>query len=265
MKLTFLAGVILSIAAVAVPGASAQQMRSFQCIATSVAPGGSHITIYVSQLIPMDLSEHTALAGAWGTYIKASYHTQTISSTVCQPLGMSAAMQEQMLAAEENAWKRQGWDVVHITWKPGQSASSGTSMYSAGPAPADLPTPAAANAPAPAAAPAAAAAAPAASSGPAPRASYCFSDEKKPTIYLSDPFDTAGLPSDKAWSTAFTKFLADKYSYKGIVTCKNAATILAVQSLILDQRNGAWQAKQITETDWTYEPPPPPPSDLNAH
>lgn len=263
MKLTFAAAVILSIAAIAAPAVSAQQMRSFQCIATSVAPGGSHITIYVSQLIPMELSEHTALAGAWATYIKASYHSQTISSTVCQPLGVNTAMQEQVLTAEENAWKRQGWDVVHINWKPGQSASSGTSMYSAGAPPADLPTPASAAAATPPPAPAAAA--PAASSGPAPRASYCFSDEKKPAIYLSDPFDTAGLPSDKAWSTAFTKFLAEKYSYKGTVTCKNAATILAVQSLILDQRNGAWQSKQITETDWTYEPPPSPPSDLNAH
>ena len=258
MRLTFAAAVILSIAAFSVPAASAQQMRSFQCIATSVAPGGSHITIYVSQLIPMELSERTALAGAWATYIKASYHSQTISATVCQPLGMNTAMQEQALTAEENAWKRQGWDVVHVTWKPGQSASSGTSMYSAAPPPADLPTPA------PAAAPAAAAPA-AASTGPAPRASYCFSDEKKPTIYLSDPFDTAGLPSDKVWSTAFTKFLAEKYSYKGTVTCKNAATIVAVQSLILDQRNGVWQAKQITETNWTYEPPPAPPSDVNAH
>jgi hypothetical protein len=246
MKISFATAAVLSILSVGVSGASAQQMRSFQCIATSVTPGASHITIYVSQLIPMELSEHTALAGAWATYIKATYHTATISSTSCQPFGMNSTIQEQALTAEENAWKRQGWDVVHVTWRPGQSASSSTSMYSAGPAPAG----AAAPPPEPAAAPP-----PAATTGPEPRASYCFSDDRKPTIYLSDPFDTAGLPSSAAWSTAFTKFLAQKYGYKGTVACKNAATIVAVQSLVLDQRNGAWQNKQIIDTDWTYEPP----------
>ncbi|MGO9591666.1 MAG: hypothetical protein ACLP3K_16675 [Candidatus Acidiferrales bacterium] len=50
---------------------------------------------------------------------------------------------------------------------------------------------------------------------------------------------------------------AEIHSYKGAVTCKNAATIIAVQSLVLDQRNDAWQNKQIIDTDWTYEPPAP--------
>jgi hypothetical protein len=248
MKTSFAVAAVLSILSLGVSGASAQQMRSFQCVATSVAPGGSHITIYVSQLIPMELHEHTALAGAWATYIKATYHTATISSTACQPFGMNSTIQEQALAAEENAWKRQGWEVVHVTWRPGHAASSSTSMYSAGPAPADAAAPP----------PASATEAPAAPTGPEPRASYCFSDDRKPTIYLSDPFDTAGLPSSAAWSTAFAKFLAQKYAYKGTVTCKNAATIVAVQSLVLDQRNGAWQNKQIIDTDWTYEPPAPP-------
>jgi hypothetical protein len=239
---------ILSILVLGTGGASAQQMRSFQCIATSVTPGASHITIYVSQLIPMELSEHTALAGAWATYIKAVYHTATISSTACQPFGMNPTIQQQALTAEENAWQRQGWEVVHVAWKPGQSASSSAaSIYSA------APSPGGASAAAPPPAPAAAAP-PAAPTGTEPRASYCFSDEHKPTIYLSDPFDTAGLPSSAAWSTAFTKFLAQKYSYKGMVTCKNAATIVAVQSLVLNERD-TWQNKQIIDTDWTYEPP----------
>ena len=249
MKTSFAVAAILSILALAAPSASTQQMRSFQCIATSVTPGASHITIYVSQLIPMELSEHTALAGAWATYIKATYHTATISSTSCQPFGMNSTIQEQALAAEETAWKRQGWDVVHVTWRPGQAASSSAaSIYSAAPGPGGAATPP----PAPAAQEP-----PPASTGPEPRASYCFSDEHKPTIYLSDPFDTAGLPSGAAWSTAFTKFLAQKYTYKGAVICKNAATIVAVQSVILDQRNNAWQNKQIIDTDWTYEPPAP--------
>ncbi|HUA00208.1 MAG TPA: hypothetical protein VMB02_07755 [Candidatus Aquilonibacter sp.] len=258
MRISFALAAVLSIAALVAPCAPAQEMRSFQCIATSVTPGTSHITIYVSQLIPMELSQHAALAGAWAAYVKATYHTATISSTVCQPFGPNSTIQEQALAAEENAWKRQGWDVEHITWRPGQSpgASSAASLYSAAPGPAN----AAAPAPAPAAA-----APPPAPAGPETRASYCFSDDRKPTIYLSDPFDTAGLPSAGAWSTAFTKFLAQKYSYKGTVTCKNAATIVAVQSLILDQRNDAWQGKQIVETDWTYEPPAPPSSDAAAH
>lgn len=249
MRISFAGAAILSILALAPASASAQQMRSFQCIATSVTPGASHITIYVSQLIPMELSEHTALAGAWATYIKATHHTATISSTACQPFSMNSTLQEQALTAEENAWQRQGWEVVHVTWKPGQSASSSAaSIYSAAPGPG--------GAAAPPAAPAAAAAPSAAPTGPEPRASYCFSDEHKPTIYLSDPFDTAGLPSATAWSAAFTKFLAQKYSYKGTVTCKNAATIVAVQTLVLDQR-GTWQDKQIIDTDWTYEPPAP--------
>lgn len=251
MKTSFAVAAVLSILALVAPRASAQQMRSFQCIATSATsatPGASHITIYVSQLIPMELSEHTALAGAWATYIKATYHTATISSTSCQPFGMNSTMQEQALAAEETAWQRQGWQVVHVTWRPGQpSSSSAASIYSAAPGPGGAATPP----------PAPTAEAPVTPSGPEPRASYCFSDERKPTIYLSDPFDTAGLPSSAAWSTAFTKFLAQKYAYKGTVTCKNAATIVAVQSLVLDQRNDAWQSKQIIDTDWTYQPPAP--------
>jgi hypothetical protein len=62
----------LFILMLAAPRASAQ-MRNFQCIATSVAPAGTHITIYVSQLIPMELSQRVPLSGAWGTYVKTTY------------------------------------------------------------------------------------------------------------------------------------------------------------------------------------------------
>jgi hypothetical protein len=244
-----LAAVILSIFALAAPGASAQQMASFQCIATSTTPGASHITIYVSQLLPMEMSQRAAISGAWGTYIKANYRLETVSTAVCQPFTMNPTYQEQALAAEETAWKRQGWDVVHVVWKPGQSAGSssgsGTSMYGTAPSPAGA---AAAIAPPSTAAPA--------PTGPEPRASYCFSDVSKPTIYFSDPFDTAGLRSATAWQTAFTKMLAQKYAYKGTVTCKNTSTIVSAQSMILEQRD-KMQDKQFVDTDWTYEPPAP--------
>jgi hypothetical protein len=249
MKTPFAVAAILSVLAFAAPNASAQQMASFQCIATSVTPGASHITIYVSQLIPMEMSQRVALSGAWGTYIKTIYHLENTSSSVCQPFSMNPTYQQQALAAEETAWKRQGWDVVQVVWKPGQSAGSssgsGTSMYGTAASPAGA---AAAIAPPSTAAPA--------PTGPEPRASYCYSDVSKPTIYLSDPFDTAGLPSATAWQTAFSKMLAQKYAYKGAVTCKDTSTILSAQSAILQQRDGL-QGKQIVETDWTYEPPAP--------
>ena len=90
-------------------------------------------------------------------------------------------------------------------------------------------------------------------------ASYCYSDDRKPTIYFSDAFDTAGLPSSTAWSTAFTKMLAQKYAYKGAVTCKTVATIVSAQSAMRDQRDSL-QGKQFIDTDWTYEPPAPTPA-----
>jgi hypothetical protein len=246
MKTSFAVAAILFILALAAPGASAQQMASFQCIATSVAPGASHVTIYVSQLIPMERSQRVALSGAWGTYIKTTYHLENTSSSVCQPFTMNPTYQEQALAAEETAWKRQGWDVVHLAWKPGEAASSssGTSMYGTVPGPAGAAAAPSPSTPAPA------------PQGPEPRASYCYSDAAKPTIYFSDPFDTADLPSSTAWSTAFTKFLGQKYAYKGTVTCKSTSTILSAQGMILEQRDKL-QDKQIVETDWTYEPPAP--------
>jgi hypothetical protein len=239
----------LSLAILSAPVAStqAQQMRTFHCIASSVKPGGGHITMYVSQVFPMELSQHSAINGAWATYIKSTYHLQTISSTVCQPFPMNSTMQERVLAAQETAWKNQGWEVVHVNWRPGQagaSASSAASLYSAAPGPGAAAAPPATNAP------------PVASGAGQPSASYCYSDDRKPTIYFSDAFDTAGLPSSTAWSTAFTKMLAQKYAYKGAVTCKTVTTIVSAQSAMREQRD-VLPGKQFIDTDWTYEPPAP--------
>jgi len=249
------ASVAILLCGFAAATASAQQMRSYHCIATVVTPGTTHITVYVSQLIPMEANQQAAVSGAWATYIKSNYHLESTTSSHCQPLSTNPAMQEQLLTSEENAWKNQGWDVVHVTWRSGQAAAppaSASSIYQAAPMPGGAEAPAPANAPA-----APGAATPASTDASGPRASYCYSDDKKPTIYFSDPFDTAGLPSDKAWSSAFSKFLAQKYMYKGTVTCKNAGTIMNVQSMILEQRD-ALSGKQIVETDWTYEPPAAP-------
>jgi hypothetical protein len=250
MRTSFPVTAILStLLALVVPGTSAQaqQMRSYHCIATYVAPGASHITIYVSQIFPMEMNQRVTLSGAWATYIKTNYHLQTISSMSCQPLSSNAVMQEKILAAEETSWKNQGWDVVRVTWPPGQTAApaSAASLYSAAPGPgAEAPPPAPSTAPS------------ATTQGPEPSASYCFSDDRKSTIYFSDAFDTAGLPSSSAWSNAFSKLLARKYGYKGTVTCKTVTTIVSAQSAMRDQRD-ALQGKQLVDTDWSYEPPAP--------
>ncbi len=248
MKTSFAAACILAVLIFSVPAAStqAQQMRTFHCIATSIAPGATHTTIYVSQVFPMEISQHAAINGAWATYIKATYHLTTISITRCDQLGVNPTMQERILTAEETSWKNQGWEVVHVNWRPGQAGAAPTpaaSLYSATPSPPGIGEPHA-----PSAQPAAA------SGAGEPSASYCYSDDRKPTIYFSDAFDTAGLPSSAAWSTAFTKMLAQKYAYKGTVTCKTVTTIVSAQSAMLEQRD-ALQGKQFVDTDWTYEPP----------
>lgn len=244
----------LSILSAPAASTQAQQMRTFHCIATSFTSGGSHTTIYVSQVFPMEIGQRMAISGAWATYIKATYHLQTISSTACQPLGMNSTMQERVLAAEETSWKNQGWEVVQVNWRPGQShaaSASAASLYSAAPNPPGIGEPHSPSGQ------------PAVASGAAgPSASYCYSDDRKPTIYFSDAFDTAGLPSSAAWSTAFTKMLAQKYAYKGTVTCKTVTTIVSAQSAMRDQRD-ALQGKQLIDTDWTYEPPAP--ADAASH
>jgi hypothetical protein len=222
-------------------------MRTYHCVATSIKPGGGHVTLYVSQVFPMAIHQHMAMDGAWATYIKSTYHLTTLSTTNCEQFGTNPTMQERMLAAEETSWKNQGWEVVRVNWKPGQAGDTSTaaSLYSAAPGPPGIGEPHT-----PSAAPTAASGAGAAE----PSASYCYSDDRKPTIYFSDAFDTAGLPSSTAWSTAFTKFLAQKYAYKGTVTCKTATTIVSAQSAMRDQRD-TLQGKQFIDTDWTYEPP----------
>jgi hypothetical protein len=238
---------ILALAALgslAAPAASAQT-TAFQCMATSGAPGapgtpgGSQFTIYVSQLLPMETKERATLTGAWTIFVKANYHLDAVTSSVCQPLGTDSAMQQRIVVAELNAWQKKGLNVVQVKWIPGQA-----------PKPADSAPAAAAPPPAPSAPE------PAANQGPQPRASYCYSDEKKPTVYFSDAFDTADLPSSSAWSAAFAKFLTQKYAYKGTVTCKDKDTIFNVQGMIRDQKD-ALQGKQTVDTDWTYEPPAP--------
>jgi len=240
--------VTLSALAFAAPRASAQtpQMRAYHCIAISVTPGSSHATVYESQMIPMEANQQVALRGAWAAYIRSTYHLDTTASITCQGLSPNSSVAEQSLAAEENIWKAQGWEVVQVTWKPSQTATSASaaSLYAAAPMPGG------------AAAPAAAAAAAAPVAGDKPSASYCFSDVRKPTIYFSDAFDTAGIPSSAPYSTAFTKFLAQKYKYAGTVTCKSSDTIMNALSMFRDQRD-ALQGKQIVETDWSYEAPAP--------
>jgi len=240
-------------------------------MATSVA-AGSQLTIYVSQLNPGDMSRRATLTGAWGAYVKANYQLETVASSLCNPLGSDPATQQRVVAAEQNAWQKKGLNVVQVNWMPGQKQNSApnpsTNPYATAQPPADA-------APKDAPAADAQAAPPPADAGPPPRASYCYSDDKKPTVYFSDAFDTVDLPSSTAWSTAFNKFLAQKYAYKGIVTCKDGDTVFNVQSTIRDQKD-ALQGKQAVDTDWTYEPPapgdpaaadatPPPPKPAKAH
>ena len=250
MKTSFVAALLFA-AALAAPSASAQA-TSFQCMATSVA-AGSQLTIYVSQLIPGDMSQRATLTGAWGAFIKASYQLGTVASSLCNPLGADPAIQQRVLAAEQNAWQKKGLNVVQVNWSPGRKENSpsnpNTNPYATAAPPAAAPT---ANPPAADAQ----AAPPPADPGPQPRTSYCYSDEKKPTVYFSDAFDTADLPSSTAWSTGFNKFLGQRYAYKGIVTCKNGDTVFNVQGTIRDQKDSL-TGKQTIDTEWTYEPPAP--------
>lgn len=245
MKTWFAATGALALCCAGATGAAAQHVRNFQCMATAVtqaAPGAAaHVTMYVSQLIPMDSGQHQALNGAWAKYVKETYHLESTSGMHCTPFAASAAMQEQVMAAQESAWARQGWQVVHVNWRPGQAGStsgSAASIYGAAGA-------------APPAAPAAAETG-GSKNEPEPSAAYCYSDDKKATVYFSDAFDTTGLASSKVYSTAFSKILAQKYSYKGTVTCKSSATILSTNHLILEHKDGL-QGKQIVETDWAFD------------
>jgi hypothetical protein len=252
MKTSLAVAASLLAVALAAPAASAQA-TTFQCMATSVGPGGSHLVIYVSQLIPGDMSQRATLTGGWDAYVKATYQLETVASALCNPLGADPATQQRVVAAEQNAWQKKGLNVVQVNWSPGRKDNSApnpnTNPYATAQPPADdkakdAPAADAQNAPPPA------------DQGPQPRSSYCYSDDKKTTVYFSDAFDTVDLPSSSAWSTAFAKFLTQKYAYKGTVSCKDSDTIFNAQGAIRDQKDGL-QGKQTVDTDWTYEPPAP--------
>ena len=263
MKATF-AAVLLLASAFAAPLAAAQNSGAFQCIATATAPGSNHPTIYVTAMIPGEQNQRNEFSNAWSAYVRAAYPQQTFQTTICNPSSGDPAIQQRVLATEQTAWQRSGMEVVVVNWRPGQQPGNAqpkanTNPYAAVEPPADAqkkdaPPPDQQNAPP-------------ADAGPQPRASYCYSDDKKPTIYFSDAFDTADLPNPKAWQAAFVKMLAEKYMYKGIVTCKDGDTIFNVQNTIRDQKD-TLQSKQLVDTDWTYEPPPPgqepPPDDTAA-
>jgi hypothetical protein len=257
MKTSFAAAAaaaLLFAAALAAPAASAQA-TAFQCMATSVGPGGSNVVIYVSQMISGDMSQRATLTTAWGAYVQSTYQLASLASSLCNPFGTDPATQQRVLAAEQNAWQRKNMNVVQVNWTPGQKNNSAqnantnpyaTTQPSADAAPKDKDAPAADAKDAP----------PPADPGPQPRTSYCYSDDKKPTVYFSDAFDTVDLPNPNAWVNAFAKFLAQKYAYKGTVKCKDGDTIFNVQGTIRDQKD-ALAGKQTVDTEWTYEPPAP--------
>jgi hypothetical protein len=236
------------------PGiASAQQAEGpFQCLATSTA--GGHVTMYLSQMIPSGgAAPSAAINTAWGDFVKAAYKLDTLASAVCRPMPADPAIQQRVQDAYQRAASRGSMQLVNVNWTPGQNRkpdqTSNTNPYATA-------APPAAAAPKDAPAGDTQIAAPPADSGPPPRATYCYSDDKKPTIYFSDAFDTADLPNPKAWVNAFTKLLVQKYMYKGIVTCKDSDTIFNAQNAIRDQKD-TLTGKQFVDTDWTYEPPAP--------
>jgi len=238
-------------------GASAQQNAgAFQCMAT--ASDGGHITIFISSMIPGPASQKIPLTNAWSAYVRQAYPQANFSTTICNPGSADPAIQQRVIATEQAAWQRSGMQVVQVNWNGsaqggGRAPNRNTNPY------ADASPAKDAKSDAPADKSGDADAAPPASSGPPPRESYCYSDEKKPTIYFSDPFDTQGLPSATAWQKAFVAMLAQKYSYKGIVTCKDKGTFVDAQSAILEQKDGL-QGKELIDTDWSYEPPPAAPA-----
>ena len=254
MKTFFAAAALLFAAVIAAPAASAQA-TAFQCMATSVGPGGTNVVIYVSQMISGDTSQRATLTSAWGEYVKGAYKIETLASTLCNPFGTDPATQQRVINAEQNAWQKRGMNVVQVNWMPGKKPDSASNANTNPYATAAPDKSADAGKGAPAAADAKDAPPPP-DPGPQPRTSYCYSDDKKPTVYFSDAFDTVDLPNPTAWSNAFAKFLTTKYAYKGTVKCKDGDTVFNVQSTIRDQKDSL-TGKETVDTDWTYEPPAP--------
>jgi hypothetical protein len=252
VKAPIVVAAISSALALAATSASAQEGGPFQCIATSTA--GGHVTMYLSQMIPSGgAAPSAAINSAWGDFVKAAYKIDALASAVCRQMPADPAMQQRVQDAYQRAASRGSMQLVSVNWTPGQSRkpdqNPNTNPYAPAAAPADA---------APKDVPAADTqnAAPPPDQGPPPRATYCYSDDKKPTIYFSDAFDTADLPNPKAWVNAFVKMLVQKYMYKGIVTCKDSDTIFNAQNAIRDQKD-TLTGKQFVDTDWTYEPPVP--------
>jgi hypothetical protein len=253
MKL-FLTACTVILLAFVVPGIARAQQEGgpFQCLATSTA--GGHVTMYLSQMIPSGgAAPSPAINTAWGDFVKAAYKLDTLASAVCRQMPADPAMQQRVQDAYQRAASRGSMQLVNVNWTPGQNRrpdqNSNTNPYATAAPPANA---AAKDAPAGDTQ----TAAPPANQGPAPRATYCYSDDKKPTIYFSEAFDTADLPNPKAWVNAFTKMLVQKYMYKGMVTCKDSDTIFNAQNAIRDQKD-TLTGKQFVDTDWTYEPPAP--------
>lgn len=251
MRLSLLFAAVFSAALLSSPSASAQQDGPFQCIAESVA--GGQVTMYVSQLIPSGGTKPSPAANsAWGDYVKSTYHLAAVSTAICNQLPADPSIQQRVVSAEQNQWQKHNIQLVQVNWRPGQkpNSASNTNPYAAaGPPAGDAPKDGQArggqDAPVPPA-----------DQGPPPRASYCYSDEKKPTIYFSDAFDTADLPDPHVWVNAFVKMLVAKHNYKGTVTCKDSDTIFNAQGAIRDYKD-TLAGKQFVNTDWTYEAPAP--------
>jgi hypothetical protein len=232
--------------------ATAQQDGPFQCIATSTA--GGHITMYLSQMIPSGgAAPSAAINKAWGDFVKTAYKLDTVTSAVCRPMSADPAIQQRVQDAYQRAAQRGNMQLVNVNWTPGQDHNSDqnpkTNPYAAAAPPAngagkDAPPADNQNQPPPQ------------DQGPQPRASYCFSDQKKPTVYFSEAFDTADIQNPDDWVNAFIKMLVDKYKYKGAVTCNDTDTIFNAQGAIRDLKD-TLNGKQLIDTDWTYEPPAP--------
>jgi hypothetical protein len=247
----------------AVSSAFAQQGGPLQCIATST--DGGHVTMYLSQMIPSGgASPSPQLNHAWSDFVKSAYNLQNVASAVCRAMPADPAVQQRVMDAYQRAAQRGNMQLVNVNWTPGQNQNNApnanTNPYAAaggggGGNGGGKDAPPADNQNAPAQ--------DQGNQGPPPRASYCFSDQKKPTVYFSDAFDTADIQNPDDWVNAFVKMLVDKYKYKGTVTCNDNDTIFNAQSAIRDLKD-TMQGKQLIDTDWTYEPPAPgeaPPAD----
>jgi hypothetical protein len=248
-----LAAVVLPlVVGLAASVATAQQDGPFQCIATSAA--GGHITMYLSQMIPSGgAAPSPAINKAWSDFVKAAYKLDTVTSAVCRQMPADPAMQQRVQDAYQRAAQRGSMQLVNVNWTPGQNRNSdqnsNTNPYAAAAPPAngggkDAPAGETQNQQ------------PAQDQGPQPRSSYCFSDQKKPTVYFSDAFDTADVQNPDDWVNAFIKMLVDKFKYKGTVTCNDTDTIFNAQGAIRDLKD-TLNGKQLIDTDWTYEPPAP--------